>query len=172
MMSYPLRFATALAAAIVVSLSSSGVYAVDLFAPNWVIPDNEMPYPSLTASVGDTLTFAWSGGVHDVHIHPSHTCGDPEGSIQIASTDDNPTTYTFLEEDGSLDGTVHTFVCQVGSHCDRGMYMNVTGTCCVFVTKKQKEEHFWHGTSRRQGIWFVLVRVHIPTTYSFTFDCI
>ncbi|KAG7348740.1 hypothetical protein IV203_011337 [Nitzschia inconspicua] len=102
------------------------VQAVDLFAPEWVIPNNELPYPSMTAMVGDTLTFRWTEGVHDVHIHPSHTCDDTEGSIEIASTDDNPTTYTFVEADGSPDGTVHTFVCQVGTHCQRGMYMNVT----------------------------------------------
>ncbi|KAG7375058.1 hypothetical protein IV203_014153 [Nitzschia inconspicua] len=102
------------------------VRAVDLFAPEWVIPNDELPYPSMTAMVGDTLTFRWTEGVHDVHIHPSHTCDDTTGSIQIASTDDNPTTYTFVEADGSPDGTVHTFVCQVGTHCQRGMYMNVT----------------------------------------------
>jgi plastocyanin len=117
------RLAVVLAATF---LPLSVVHAVDLFAPDWVIPQNGMPYPSLTASVGDTLTFGWTNGVHDVHIHPTHTC-DPDGSIQIASTSDNPTTYTFVAADGSPEGTVHTFVCQVGEHCEQGMYMNVTG---------------------------------------------
>jgi plastocyanin len=109
-------------------LSLSVVHAaVDLFAPNWIVPDNDVPYyPSLTASVGDTLTFGWTRGVHDVHIHPTHTC-DPEGSIEIASTDDNPTTYTFVAADGSPEGIVHTFVSQVEDQCERGLYMNVTG---------------------------------------------
>jgi hypothetical protein len=117
----------ALANALAILFLPVVVHSVDLFAPNWIIPSNGLPYPSLTASVGDTLSFAWTGGVHDVYIHPTHTC-DPAGSIEIASTDDNPTTYTFVDADGSPEGTVHTFVCQVGNHCDQGMYMNVTGT--------------------------------------------
>jgi plastocyanin len=128
-MRIPLSFRVSASLAAIVCSLSSVVQAVDLFAPNWVIPDDGMPYPSLTASVGDTLTFAWSGGTHDVHIHPTHTCDDPTGSIEIASTEDNPTTYTFVAADGSPEGTVHTFVCQVGQHCEQGMYMNVTGTC-------------------------------------------
>jgi plastocyanin len=100
--------------------------AVDFFAPDWIIPANEQPYASMTASVGDTLTFAWSSGVHDVWIHPTHTC-EAAGAIPLASTDDNPYTYTFGEADGSVEGNVLTFVCDVGEHCERGMYMNVTG---------------------------------------------
>lgn len=143
-MRIPLSFRVSASLAAIVCSLSSVVHAVDLFAPNWVIPDDGMPYPSLTASVGDTLTFAWTGGTHDVHIHPTHTCDDPTGSIEIASTEDNPTTYTFVAADGSPEGTVHTFVCQVGQHCEQGMYMNVTGTC--FLKKQflmRSFGHFW-----------------------------
>merc|ERR1712216_893122 len=43
---------------------------------------------------------------------------------QIGSTFDNPTLYTFTEEDAAKG--VVTFVCDVGSHCEAGMIMNVT----------------------------------------------
>jgi len=107
------------------TLLPQSCHGVDFFAPDWIIPADGQPYPSMTASVGDTLTFSWSQGTHDVWIHPTHTC-DETGAIQIASTADNPTTYTFQPADGSPSGITHTFVCDVGSHCEVGMYMNVT----------------------------------------------
>ena len=122
-------FLTSAALSFLVVVSPTTTQAADLFAPNWVVPSSGQPYPSMEAFVGDTITFAWSAGTHDVYIHPTHTCSE-EGRVLIGTTADNPTTYEFQPEDGSVDGTTHTFVCDVGMHCELGMYMNVT----VFAT--------------------------------------
>ncbi|OEU11196.1 hypothetical protein FRACYDRAFT_246308 [Fragilariopsis cylindrus CCMP1102] len=87
-------------------------------SPNWIIPSNFQPYPSMAVNVGDTLTFNWSGGVHDVWIYPSGTCDD-SGAYLIGSS--SGTTYSFTEEDA---GETLTFVCAIGTHCEAGMLMD------------------------------------------------
>jgi len=89
-------------------------------SPNWVIPSNFQPYPGMAVNVGDTLTFNWNGGVHDVWIYPSGTC-DSSGAYLIGSS--SGTTYTFTEEDA--DTETITFVCDIGTHCEAGMLMDV-----------------------------------------------
>ena len=76
----------------------------------------------MTVTAGDAITFRWSRGTHNVWIYPSGTC-DPSGGVEIGSINDNPTTYVFPE---NLAGSTVTFACEVGSHCDAGMLMNVT----------------------------------------------
>ena len=101
----------------------SVTHAVEFFSPEWVIPANiGLPYPPMTVNAGDTLTFSWPQGTHDVWIYPSGSC-EETGKIQIGSFQDNPTTYTFSEADA---GQVLTFVCDIGSHCEAGMIMDVT----------------------------------------------
>ena len=96
--------------------------AVEFFMPDWVIPEAVgTPYPPMTVNAGDSLTFSWAFGTHDVWIYPSGSC-DATGGIQIGTVQDNPTTYTFSEEEA---GTTVTFVCDVGSHCQAGMIMDV-----------------------------------------------
>jgi len=108
--------------AVAVAAFLDAAHAVEFFAPNWVIPmEIGTPYPSMTVNAGDSLTFAWSQGTHDVWIYPSGTCNPTDG-IQIATVQDNPTTYTFSEEEA---GTSITFVCDVGAHCQAGMIMDV-----------------------------------------------
>jgi hypothetical protein len=89
-------------------------------SPNWIIPTNFQPYPGMAVNVGDTLTFNWSGGVHDVWIYPSGTC-DSSGAYLIGSS--SGTTYTFTEDDA--DEETLTFVCDIGTHCEAGMLMDV-----------------------------------------------
>mmetsp|Transcript_118310 Transcript_118310/g.241824 ORF Transcript_118310/g.241824 Transcript_118310/m.241824 type:complete len:698 (-) Transcript_118310:214-2307(-) len=97
--------------------------AVEFFSPDWIIPlAIGTPYPPMSVNVGDSLTFSWSQGTHDVWIYPSGNC-DPTGGVQIGSTQDNPTTYVFGEDTA---GTTITFACDVGSHCAAGMIMDVT----------------------------------------------
>jgi len=76
----------------------------------------------MTVTAGDAITFRWSRGTHNVWIYPTGTC-DPSGGVEIGSINDNPTTYVFGE---NLAGSTVTFACEVGSHCDAGMLMNVT----------------------------------------------
>ncbi len=112
-----------LLAVAVAALLGNAAHAVEFTAPNWVIPMNiGTPYPPMTVSAGDSLTFAWAFGTHDVWIYPSGTC-DPTGGIQIGSIDDNPTTYVFTESEA---GSTITFACDVGTHCQAGMLMDVT----------------------------------------------
>lgn len=108
--------------AAVAAIILDATHAVEFFMPEWVIPQEiGTPYPTMTVNVGDSLTFSWGFGTHDVWIYPSGTC-DPTGGIQIGTVQDNPTTYTFGEEDG---GNTLTFVCDVGAHCNAGMIMDV-----------------------------------------------
>ena len=97
-------------------------------APNWVIPPINVigiPYPPLMVRVGDSLTFAWDTGTHDVYIYPNakapNHC-DSTDKILVGDTKSNPTTYLFTEADAGK--TLH-FVCSIGAHCDAGMRMNV-----------------------------------------------
>lgn len=97
-------------------------HAVEFFMPDWVIPQEiGTTYPAMTVNAGDSLTFSWDFGTHDVWIYPSGTC-DPTDGIQIGTVADNPTTYTFTEDDA---GTTITFACDVGAHCNAGMIMDV-----------------------------------------------
>merc|ERR1712194_301460 len=69
-------------------------------------------YEDMTAVVGDTVTFDWTG-THNVHTHPTGTC-DTAGAVLVS--DASPASYTFTEA-----GTI-TFSCDVsnGAHCDAG----------------------------------------------------
>ena len=93
------------------------------FVTDWVIRQPVgKPFDTRTVHAGDSMTFSWDYGVHDVWIYPSGNCGEQTGKIQIGSTSDNPTTYTFREDEA---GTTVTFVCDVGSHCQAGMILDV-----------------------------------------------
>jgi len=92
-------------------------------APDWIIPTNiGEPYPPMTVRAGDTLTFAWTVGTHDVWVYPYGDC-DRTNKVQIGSTRDNPITVSFTEGDV---GRTLTFACDIGSHCEAGMRMDVT----------------------------------------------
>lgn len=97
---------------------------VSHIGPNWVIPFDFQPYPMMTVRVGDSLTFSWTQGTHDVWIYPNslQSSCDRTGKVQIGTTRDNPTTYVFGENDG---GRTITFACDIGSHCEAGMIMDV-----------------------------------------------
>lgn len=104
-------------------------------APDWVIPPvMGVAYQPMTVRAGDTLTFAWSVGTHDVFVYPNGGC-DRTNKVQIASTRDNPTTVAFGDADV---GKTITFACDIGSHCEAGMRMEVTvltrGTAVVQTT--------------------------------------
>jgi len=99
------------------------VQGVEFEAPNWIIPRDLQPYPTMSVSVGDSITFSWDTGIHDVWVYPSGTCADEQGKYMIASRQDNPTTYTFTNQDGNVGEM--TFVCDINQHCEQGMIMDV-----------------------------------------------
>jgi hypothetical protein len=117
-----------------VALLSNVAHAVEFFSPDWVIPLSiGTPYDSMTVNPGDSLTFSWSQGTHDVWIYPSGSC-DPTDGIRVGTTSDNPSTYVFSEAEA---GTTITFACDVGAHCQAGMRMdvNVLGVAPAVVTR-------------------------------------
>jgi plastocyanin len=85
----------------------------------WSIPADGQPFDPVQATVGDTITFSMGPG-HNVHIHPSGSC-DQTGRVFLG--EDTTTTYTFLPED---EGKTKFFACDVGTHCDLGMQIQVT----------------------------------------------
>ena len=63
------------------------------------------------------------GPGHNVFIHPSGSCDKSEAKfVGEAAT----TSYTFLPEDGTPEGNIMFFACDVGTHCDLGMQIQVT----------------------------------------------
>lgn len=89
----------------------------------WNIPEDEKPYPARSAVVGDTITFTWTGNFHNVFLHSSLNCNE-HWRIEVGTS--SPASYTFQEEDGSPEGNVLFFSCDVGNHCERGMQLSVT----------------------------------------------
>jgi plastocyanin len=85
---------------------------------NWYIPYDGPK--TLTANVGDTITFEWNIG-HNVYIHPTMDC-ELDGAISVGNI--SPTSYTFTDAD---DGTDMFFACDIGSgsHCKNGKYSTV-----------------------------------------------
>jgi plastocyanin len=82
---------------------------------NWVVRD----YTPMTATVGDTAVFTWTGG-HNVYLHPSNDCGDTN-AVGVGNTPSTSgASYTFTEA-----GTF-TFACDVGSHCSSGQIVTFT----------------------------------------------
>eukprot|EP00588_Corethron_pennatum_P006879 CAMPEP_0194287554 /NCGR_PEP_ID=MMETSP0169-20130528/34990_1 /TAXON_ID=218684 /ORGANISM="Corethron pennatum, Strain L29A3" /LENGTH=207 /DNA_ID=CAMNT_0039034291 /DNA_START=108 /DNA_END=728 /DNA_ORIENTATION=- len=90
---------------------------------DWVVPDSDALTP-LSASVGDSLTFTWSGRTHNVLIHPRGTCEETDAKEVAGAGASGDVTYEFTDEDV---GTV-TFACDVGSHCEQGQILVVTVT--------------------------------------------
>jgi plastocyanin len=90
---------------------------------NWYIPYDGPK--TLTANVGDTITFGWNTG-HNVYIHPTMDC-ELDGVIFVGDT--SPTSYTFTDADADADadGTDMFFACDIGSglHCKNGKYSTV-----------------------------------------------
>jgi plastocyanin len=81
---------------------------------DWIIPvPSSAALPSMTAAVGDTVTFAWTG-FHDVYMHPTGDC-DETGRILVGAS--TGATYTFTGADvGEL-----VFACDVQAHCEQGL---------------------------------------------------
>jgi plastocyanin len=95
----------------------------EILIDNWDIPEDTQPFTPIEANVGDTIKWTINPG-HDVWKHPSLSC-DRSGSSFVGDATVGGS-YTFLPEDGSVEGTEHLFACQVGSHCDLGMQLLVT----------------------------------------------
>mmetsp|Transcript_19273 Transcript_19273/g.40427 ORF Transcript_19273/g.40427 Transcript_19273/m.40427 type:complete len:566 (+) Transcript_19273:508-2205(+) len=97
-------------------------------APNWVIPSRNglgIPYTPIMVRVGDSLTFAWDTGKHDVYIYPNANAPnhcDSTDKILVGDKQSNPTTYVFTDADAGK--TLH-FACDIPAHCEAGMRMNV-----------------------------------------------
>ena len=78
-------------------------------------------YPAMTAKVGDTLTFFWNSGTHNVHINPDMNCASRGNAESLGDTSE--VSYTFTDADA---GTDVYFACFVGSHCNAGQHVTVT----------------------------------------------
>lgn len=104
-------FVTLAAAAL---CNATVVSAADL-AIDWILPYVDVK--ETTANVGDTITFAWNSGYHNVFIHPSMDC-TMDGAIDVGA-DPAGTSYTFVESDAGKD---IFFSCDVGrgGHCRAG----------------------------------------------------
>ena len=90
---------------------------IEVSPETWYIPDNDIPLPSRTVKVGDTITFIWTE-THDVYIHPNGGC-TTSGRIKVGMS--SGATYTFTEDDiGDI-----VFACDIGDHCDKGMMKTV-----------------------------------------------
>merc|ERR1712238_297653 len=77
-----------------------------------MIEDWYLPYTGLrtvSMNVGDTLTFDWSvegDNAHNVYLHPTMDCSlDDRSEVGVTS----PTSYTFTEADGSVEGNTMFF---------------------------------------------------------------
>jgi len=87
----------------------------------WII----QPYADRNASVGDTVEFTWTPGIHNLYVHPTGTC-DMEGRILLGDEEDGFGSHIFTADDAAA-GTV-TFACDVGisgndkiaGHCAAG----------------------------------------------------
>jgi len=114
------KFLSALALLVVAQLASNA-NAATVEVPDWVVPYNGAQ--EWQASVGDTMVFEWTGG-HNVFIHPTLDC-NLDGRTFIGS--ETGTSYTFAEEDGSPEGTLMFFACDIGqgSHCRFGQSLTV-----------------------------------------------
>lgn len=81
---------------------------------NWIIKT----YKPMTASVGDTVSFAWSGW-HNVYLHPSQSCST-RGATLVGSESTRKGSFKFTKPGK------YTFACQVGSHCSMGQIVTFT----------------------------------------------
>jgi plastocyanin len=106
------------------AMMTSSSLGADVSIDEWIIPSDGGPYPPIDVNVGDTITFLWPG-THTVQINPSMSC-DLTDTAVIGDT--SPTSYTFVDGDGSPDGTTHLFVCGIGdgAHCEAGKMNGVS----------------------------------------------
>ncbi|KAL7573399.1 hypothetical protein ACA910_006505 [Epithemia clementina (nom. ined.)] len=98
------------------------VHAADISVA-WVYPGLYAALPYENAIVGDTITFLFATGEHNVYIHPSQSC-DPTNHVLVGT--EGGANYTFTDAD---IGRV-VFVCEVEGHCqeDAGQILTVLVT--------------------------------------------
>ena len=97
------------------ALAAKAANAADIAVPEWVLPYEGAK--ELEATVGDVITFDWTGG-HNVYIHPTGDCS-LDGAILVGSK--TGASYTFVDADA---GTSMFFSCDIGNgaHCRVGEY--------------------------------------------------
>eukprot|EP00980_Cylindrotheca_fusiformis_P003772 scaffold834_cov123-Cylindrotheca_fusiformis.AAC.19 len=86
----------------------------------WFIPENGQMDP-ITMHAGDTLTFNYTDGNHEVYIHPLGNCSE-DGRVFVGERSAGPASYTFKD---SEIGTNVTFACDYVNHCEYGQIINV-----------------------------------------------
>mmetsp|Transcript_12807 Transcript_12807/g.32271 ORF Transcript_12807/g.32271 Transcript_12807/m.32271 type:complete len:604 (-) Transcript_12807:181-1992(-) len=91
----------------------------------WTPKLDGVAYESLTAQVGDTITFIWpTEQIQNIFIHPTNDCTQT-GRIAVGNL--SPTEYTFKEEDGAPGGKNIFFANDVSDMCENyGMSLIVT----------------------------------------------
>jgi len=94
----------------VLSLISIGCSSGADINIDWQIKE----YSDRTATVGDKVTFTWSGNDHNVFWHPTNNC-DGTGAEQIAATADEGTGSYKFDKAGRF-----SFVCEETGHCPAG----------------------------------------------------
>jgi plastocyanin len=88
----------------------------EIAVSNWVVRS----YSDLTATVGDTAVFTWSGG-HNVYLHPSGDCDQTDATGPTTGSADTSGATFALAEAGT-----YVFACDVGSHCENGQIVTIT----------------------------------------------
>ena len=83
----------------------------------------------MTASVGDTLEFTWSG-THNVYVMPNaeavEACDFSSATLLCATSAGGSCTAT-------LDTLPAYFACEVAGHCQGGQHLTVSGNLSRFA---------------------------------------
>jgi plastocyanin len=101
-------------------LALSSMVQAERFEIEWAIPTSGTFYEDRTARVGDTIVFNWDPASHNVYIQPSGNCEDHTDEIFV--TQQGGTEYVIPSD---FSGKTLFFMCNVGSHCERGMSVKV-----------------------------------------------
>jgi plastocyanin len=101
-------------------LAASSMVQAERFEITWAIPTPGTFYEDRTARVGDTIVFNWSTASHNVYIQPSGNCEDQSDEILVGQ--EGGTEYVIPSD---FSGKTLFFMCNVGSHCERGMTVKV-----------------------------------------------
>jgi hypothetical protein len=122
---------------LLIALLAAISYAQTEVEVAWTAGFGDSNARTMTASVGETLKFKWTGG-HNVYVMPdaaslTGAC-DFSGATELCATRDG--------DDGSCTTTLTTFpayfACEVGNHCQNGQHLTVTeessGSCPTACT--------------------------------------
>lgn len=99
------------------SLFVSIAAAEEIVVDPWVIPIDNIPYPTRIAAVGDVISFHYSGN-HNVYVsnQDKFSC-DTEDAVMVGGTGDGSANFTFTSASALI-----TFFCDYTTHCEIGQH--------------------------------------------------